>query len=204
MIIAVDFSSLNFSCPDLNFWKLFTLQRPLLRINRLAVTLPGLFEMSCSCLLLLGRSNEKTDLYPQPPHYLWYYRPSPYPDSTTSFPTRVLPYLVPPYKGKLFHISSLLFPFSELQSCGILSEIMGSEQHTTGKCQQTNDLCRSSTALSLLSLIFLLHLNNLIIFQLLLSSELMFSCNCLSQAKDIIPRKDPVVMSGPDSTISYV
>lgn len=54
------------------------------------------------------------------------------------------------------------------------------------------------------SLIFLLHLNNLIIFQLLLSSELMFSCNCLSQAKDVIPRKDPVVMSGPESTIPHV
>lgn len=41
-------------------------------------------------------------------------------------------------------------------------------------------------------------------FLKLLSNEMMFCCNCLSQAKDLIPGKDLVAMSGPESTISYM
>lgn len=138
MITAADLSSLNLSSPALDLWKLFA--PPLLRINKSAVTLLVLFEMFCSCM-----EQGKTDLYASSPCYLCCYRSPLYPASTISF----LIYSCTLLKEKPFHISSLLLPFSELQSCGLLSEIVGSELHTTGKYQQTSDLCSSSKPQSL-------------------------------------------------------
>lgn len=176
MITTVDFL-LNLSSPALSLWKILYPQHPLLRINKSAVTLVVLFEMSCSCS---WKKQWKTDLYPPSPCHLCCYRSPPYPAQPSLFPPRLLPYLVPSYlKGS---------PSTSFHSC--CSSLKSSPVASFPKWWDLNCTQQASASKQVMYavgqqhclffyIIFLLHLKDLITFQLLLSNVLMFSCNCL-------------------------